>query len=73
MGRTDGASGVAHAVIKESFHDGAVLLEVEAVELILKVGSVFGGDCPNEVDILIRVEGGEFLLRGIVAVHLGEL
>jgi hypothetical protein len=41
--------------------------------LVFKVGSVLGGDCADEVDILVGVEGGQFLLRGVVLVEVCEL
>lgn len=70
---TDGAAGVADAVIVESLHDWAVLFEVEAVELVLVVGAVFGSDGADEVDVLVGVEGGEFFLGGVVLMQISEL
>lgn len=67
-GDTDRSSGVADAVIKESFHDWAVLLEVKPVELIFEVGPVLGSDCADEVDVLIGVESGKVLLVGVVVM-----
>lgn len=69
---TDGAAGVADAVVVEPLHDGAVLFEVEAVELVLEVAAVLGSDGADEVDVLVRVEGGEFLLGGVVLVDVSE-
>ena len=51
-------------------HDGTILFEVEAVELVLKVRAVLGSDSLDEIDVFVRVEGGEVLLTGIVVVQL---
>lgn len=53
---TYGACGVADAIVVEAFHDGAVFFEVEAVELILEVGSIFRGDSSDQVDVLIGMK-----------------
>jgi hypothetical protein len=72
-GCTDGSAGVADAVVVEPFHDGTVFFEVEAVELVFVVASVLGGDGADEVDVLVGVEGGEFLLGGVVLVDVCEI
>jgi hypothetical protein len=72
-GVTYGAGGVADAVVVESFHDGAVFFEVEAVELVFVVVAVLRGDGADEVDVLVGVEGGEVFLVGVVVVYLPEL
>lgn len=69
---TDGSAGVADAVVIEPLHDGTVFLEVEAVELVLVIASVLGGNGADEVDVLIGVEGGQFLLGGVVLVDICE-
>ena len=63
---TNRASGVADTVIVEPLHNWAVFFEVKAIELILKVGTIFGGDCPDQVYILIRMKSGKIFLVCIV-------
>ena len=67
------AGSVTDTVIVESLHNRAILFKVEAVELIFKTGPVLRGDCPDQIDVLVRVESGQILLIGIVVVQLGEL
>jgi hypothetical protein len=66
-------TGVGYAVVVEPLHDRTILLEVEAVELVLEMVAVLGVDVADEVDVLVGVEGGELLLRGVVLVDLREL
>ena len=67
---TNRASGVADTVVVESLHNGTVFFEVKAIELILKVGTIFRGYCPDQVYVLIRMKSGKILLVGIVTVQL---
>lgn len=67
------ASGIAHAVVIESLHDGTVLLKVETIELVLIVVAVLGCDIADKVDIFVRVESCQVLLSGIVLMQLGVL
>jgi hypothetical protein len=50
---TNRSTGIRYAIIVQSFHDWAILLEIEAIELILEMIAVLWVDIADEVDVLI--------------------
>lgn len=65
-------SGIADTVVIKSFHDRTVLLEVEAVQLILKIGFVLRSHILQQVNVLIWVEPCQGLFLGMQVVQLCE-
>lgn len=69
-GSTNWAGGMTHHVVIEPLHDGAVILEVKAVQLIFVVGAVFGGDVLDDIDVFVRVEGCQCFFLRMDVMHL---
>lgn len=70
---TDGPRRIADTVVIKSLHYRTILFEVEAVQLILKIGFVLRTDCPDEIYVLIRVESRQRLLIGVIVIELCKL
>lgn len=61
------------AKIPQSFHNRAVFPEIESIKLILILLFVFRGDVFDEIDVLVRVEGGHNLLSGSLVHGFGNV
>lgn len=71
-GARNRAGGVADTVVIEPFHDWAVFLEVEPVELVFEIGLVFRSDIFQQINVLIGVKSGERFLLCMQVVQFGK-